>query len=64
MKLRVDINDIEKIRNYVGLGAHLKGILLESEADYYAKFEDKIKDFITEPNFRIKLKEYGTNIRF
>jgi hypothetical protein len=64
MKLRVDINDIEKIRNYVGLGAHLKGILLESEADYYIKFEDKIKDFITEPNFRLKLKEYGTRIKF
>lgn len=64
MKLRVDINDTEKIRNYVGLGAHLIGILLESEVDYYYKFEEHQKEFLTEPNFRLKLTEYGTKIKF
>jgi hypothetical protein len=64
MKLRVDINDTEKIKNYIGLGAHLKGILLESEADYYYKFEESINQFLTEPKFRLKLKEYNTKIKF
>ncbi len=64
MRLRVDVNDTEKIRNYIGLGAHLKTILLESEADYYAKFEDNINSYISEPKFRQKLKEYGTKIKF
>jgi hypothetical protein len=64
MRLRVDLNDIEKIRNYAGLGAHLKTILLESESDYYSKFEDNINTYITESGFRQKLKEYGTRIKF
>jgi hypothetical protein len=64
MKLRVDINDKEKIKNYNGPGAHLKKILLQTKEDYYNSYQLNLSKYIREPNFRIKLKEYEISIPF
>lgn len=64
MKLRVNINDINAIKNYGGLGTHLKRILLITEKEYYDEFILNINKFLKEPKFREKLKEYGTEILF
>lgn len=64
MKLRVDVNDTNKIKNYRGgKGVHLISTLLETEEEYYAKFKDERK-FVENTLFREKLEEYSISIDF
>ena len=65
MKLRVDINDDNAIRNYNsrGRGCHLVSTLLETEEEYYAKFDNE-ESFVKTTSFRDKLDEYDIQINF
>jgi hypothetical protein len=55
MKLRVNLNDSNAIKNYTGKGVHLKEILLMTEEQYNKKYENNNLYF--NPNFRNTLKE-------
>jgi len=63
MKLRVDVNDKEAIKNYNGRGIHLVYTLLVKEEEYHKRFE-KLTEFMHNTNFRDKLKEYNIDIPF
>jgi hypothetical protein len=56
MKLRVNVNDVNAIKNYKGIkGTHLIETLLMTEEQYYKKYENNNLYF--NPNFRNTLKE-------
>lgn len=62
MKLRVNVDDLDSLREYSGFGEHLVPLLLASEQEYYWSFVDN--EYVYSKSFRDKLLEYGIAIHY